>query len=123
MELWAYRQIRPPEKREFDEYIRLYRETGDEAYFYAFLYYYESALNRRTRRYCERHYVMHLFDDVKQTMVLTLFECAGKYDAEQGVPFLAYTKSYVKEALRGHLRENGGVHSVPSAHFRYLTRM
>lgn len=123
MEMFAYRQSRPPEKREYDEYIRLYRENVDEAYFLAFLYYYEAPLNRRTRRFCERHYITHLCNDVKQTIVLTLFECAKKYETQQGVPFLAYTQSYVKEALRDYLCENGGVHSVPAAHFRYLSRI
>ena len=121
---WIYRINPAPEKLTLDEYIQLYQTTGEDYYFHAFLHYYEPSLNRRTMRFCYNYWVEHLFLDVKQTIVTTLFEYADKYDTEKSVPFLAYTSLMVREAVHDMIRINGGVHSIANAsHYRRLRKV
>lgn len=121
---WIYRMNPAPEKLPLEEYIQLYQNTKNEQYFHAFLHCYEPSLNRRAMRYCRNYWVEHLFLDVKQTIVTTLFEYADKYDANMGVPFLAYTSLMVREAVHDMIRLNGGVHSIANAsHYRKLRKV
>lgn len=119
----TYRIHPAPPKLEPDEYIERYRTTDDVCWFLQFLHYYEPSLNRRTRRFCRNYCVMHLFPEVKQTIVMTLFEYAANYDRTTGVPFFAYTQHMVRDAVRDFVRQNGGVHSVANvSHFRRLAK-
>ena len=119
-----YRIFPAPERKPPDEYIAIYARTKETEYFEAFLHYYEPSLNRRAQRYCSNYWVEHLFADVKQTIVMTLYEYAHQYDISQSVSFLAYTKLMVQEAVHDLIRQNGGVHSIAAAsHYRRLRKV
>jgi len=113
-----------PKQRPLDEFIRMYVWTGETEYFKAFLHHYEPALNRRAMGYCRNYRVEHLFQDVKQTIVTTLFEYAKRYDPTESVSFLQYTKLMVREAVHDLIRQIGGVHSIANAsHYRRLRKV
>lgn len=113
-----------PERRPLDEFIKMYVWTGETKYFDAFLHHYEPALNRRAMGYCRHYRVEHLYLDVKQTIVMTLFEYAKRYDPTEGVPFLQYTRLMVREAVHDLIRQIGGVHSIANAsHYRRLRKV
>ena len=118
-----YRMSPAPRKRSFDEYIRLCLERKNFHYFRCFLHYYEPALNRVTFSYCYRYEVMHLFPDVKQTIVLALLESLRRYKPDTGVPFLAFAKYKVRDDVRDFIRLNGGIFSIANSnHYRQLAK-
>jgi RNA polymerase sigma-B factor len=62
---------------------------------------------RRFRDWGEPH------DDLVQAGAIGLIQAARRYDAERGVPFVAYAVPTVVGAMRRHLRDNGAAVRLP----------
>lgn len=94
----------PPEALHFNEYIIRYQQTGDNAYFLAFLHYYENIINIKVNEYTHNYAMAEHWLDIKITIVEALLVAAQKYDVSQGKDFLAIAESYVKDAVHTYVR-------------------
>ena len=64
-ELTIFRQDPPPEKRTYEEYIRFYKENGDDRHFEAFLHAYEKRMNNNVLEFIRRYGMQGHFEDLK----------------------------------------------------------
>jgi len=94
----------PPEALHFNEYIIRYQQTGDDAYFLAFLHYYESTLTIRANEYARNYAMIEHWLDIKITIVEALLFAAQKYDASQGKDFLAVAESDIRDSIHTYVR-------------------
>ena len=94
----------PPETLPFNEYILKYQQTGDDAFFLAFLHYYENIINFKANEYARNYAMTEHWLDIKVTIVEALLIAAQKYDPAQGKDFLTIAESYVKSAVRTYIR-------------------
>lgn len=94
----------PPEVLPFNEYIIRYQQTGDDAYFLAFLHYYEPTLTVRANEYARNYAMPEHWLDIKLTMAESLFVTAQKYDASQGKDFLAVAESDIRDSVHTYVR-------------------
>ena len=94
----------PPETLPFNEYILKYQQTGDDAFFLAFLHYYENIINFKANAYARNYAMTEHWLDIKTTIVEALLIAAQKYDPAQGKDFLTIAESYVKSAVRTYIR-------------------
>jgi DNA-directed RNA polymerase specialized sigma subunit len=106
---WMYRLKRkPPKMDKPNDFIVLYKETGDKRYLSWFLHAYEPALNKRAENYCENYGQLHHFADIKQTIVATLIAALPKYDPDAGATLITYTDKAVDANLHDYIRQNCG---------------
>jgi len=120
---YMYQLAPKPPKMELDEYIEKYKATDNFLYFRFFLHYYENRLNGEVERICRIYGQKHNFEDIKQTIVITLIKLIPKYNPELGVPFLSFAKVYVTAAIRRYIRKYGSCYSVKNDnHFRELRK-
>lgn len=94
----------PPEALHFNEYIIRYQQTGNDAYFLAFLHYYEPILAIRANEYARNYAMTEHWLDIKITIVEALLIAAQKYDASQGKDFLVIAESYIKDSVHTYVR-------------------
>ena len=94
----------PPEALPFNEYIIRYHQTGDDAYFLAFLHYHENSLNIKANEYARNYAMAEHWLDIKITIVEALLVAAQKYDASQGKDFLAVAESDIRNSIHTYVR-------------------
>ncbi len=94
----------PPEALHFNEYIIRYQRTVEDAYFLAFLHYYEPILTIRANEYARNYAMTEHWLDIKITIVEALLIAAQKYDVSQGKDFLAIAESYIKDSVHTYVR-------------------
>ena len=119
---WMYQQKETPEYLEdFNDYfIKAITEKND-AYFTAFLHFYESVLNSRVESYIERYYLNpNLMPELKQTFVLVMWEQMLKYDPADPIPLLQKAESVYKKAWHAHVSKNVGAVSMPEKKYALM---
>jgi DNA-directed RNA polymerase specialized sigma subunit len=118
-------QIKPaPPDISADECIRLYQQACDTLYLRFFLHKYERRLNERVRYFGRTYGQLHRFEDIKQTIVLTLLELVPKFEPERNVPFEAYAKDFVEAAVDKFIRQNGSFYTIENDnHYRALKQI
>jgi len=118
-------QLTPaPPKMELNEYIEKYKSTDDFLYIQFFLHRYENRLNVEVDRFCRVYGQRHNFEDIKQTIVVTLIRLLPKYNLDLGVSFLAFSKAYITAAVRRYIRRYGSCYAVENDnHFRELRKV
>ena len=118
-------QIKPePPQMPLNEYIRLYKETGDNLYFQFFLHTYEPQLNRRTQRIIERYCLADRYADVKQTIILALLSKLPEYDLSYGVDFLKYVDIHIRGSINDYIRIYGSCYTIQKVnHYKALKKV
>ena len=112
-EFEMYRVTPPPPKRDLQEYIRLYVQTGDDKYFYWFLHYYEPQLNEKAKFYRNKYKMDVHFADLKQALAIGLCKALVKYDISKS-PFLPYAIRYMEREAHNYIRTMRTGYSIQS---------
>ena len=113
-ELTIFRQDQPPEKRSYEEYIRFYKETGDDRHFEAFLHAYEKRLNINVLEFIRRYGMQGHFEDLKMVYAEGLLEAARQYDLSYGVPFMFFKEQICRNGLLEYARTMRTGYTVPT---------
>ena len=106
-EFEIYRISPPPPKWDLQEYIRQYVQTGDDKYFYWFLYYYEPTLNEKAKFFRNKYKMDEHFSDIKQSLVAGLCKALINYDISIA-PFLPYAQRYMEREVHNYIRTSDG---------------
>lgn len=117
-----YRLSPPPPSLPFNDYIRRYRQSGDEQYFLWFLHHYETRLNRKAYALALNYAMPERWPDLKQVIIQGLLEAAAIYDPNAETDFLAMAESDVKAAVHRYVRTMRTGFSVSSATTDALAR-
>ena len=112
-EFEIYRITPPPSKWDLQEYIRQYVQTGDDKYFYWFLYYYEPTLNEKAKSYRNKYKMDEHFADIKQALACGLCRALVKYDISKS-PFLPYANRYMEREAHNYIRTMRTGYSIQS---------
>ena len=84
----------------------------------------ENSLNKNVDGICGAYRPARNFEDIKQTVVVTLIDLLPKYDLSVGVTFLSFTKRYVKSAVQRHIRLYRSCYAVENDnHYRELRKV
>lgn len=103
------------------EYIELYLETKDEAWFAAFMHYYEPALNDMASGFVQSYAMHGHFSDIKSACVFGLMTALQSYDKGKG-PLIPYAKYEIKRAVHEYIRTMRTGFTVPEDKQDYLLR-
>jgi DNA-directed RNA polymerase specialized sigma subunit len=117
-------QLTPvPPKRDLQDYIRTYKETGDEQQLLFYLHWAEKPINRKTENLCERYRVLHHFADIKSIIIKTLIEILPKYDLSVGTTFWQYAYRSILDAVDEYVRSSCSAASMNSSQYRNLKQV
>ena len=107
-----------PERLDWNEYFTRYKETRDIKYYREFLHYYEPVLDRKTRRFIDKHEIEDSrAEDLKQIFSFLLWEELHNYKSE--LPLLQLIKYKVQTAWQEYVRVNCGNFQIDNRH-QYL---
>ena len=112
-EFEIYRISPPPPKWDLQEYIRQYVQTGDDKYFYWFLYYYEPTLNEKAKFFRNKYKMDEHFSDIKQSLVAGLCKALINYDISIA-PFFFFFQRYMEREVHNYIRTMRTGYSVQS---------
>ena len=113
-ELTFLQQDPPPEKKTYEELISLYRKTGNEEYFEAFLHFYENRLNTKVMGFIQTYSMQGHFEDLKMVYVGGLYKAVREYDPSQGILFMAFKEMICRNEMHEYSRMMRTGYSVPS---------
>ncbi len=87
----------------YDELARLYKETGDEKYYFWILHFYEHTMTEKCQAQMAENYLFSGLEDLKVAFSLGLYEALQKYDPSIGNHFMKFKEYEVKRALYDEL--------------------
>ena len=117
-------QLTPvPPKRDLQDYIRAYKETGDEQQQLFYLHWAEKLINRKAENLCERYRIVHHFADIKSIIIKTLFEILPKYDLSVGTSFWQYAYRPILDEVDEYVRSSCSAASMNSSQYRNLKQV
>ena len=87
----------------YDELARLYKETGDEKYYFWILHFYEHTMTEKCQAQMAENYLFSGLEDLKIAFAMGLYEALQKYDPDVGNHFMKYKEHEVKRALYDEL--------------------
>lgn len=117
-------QLTPvPPKKDLQDYIRAYKETGDEQQLLFYLHWEEKLINRKTENLCERYRVLHHFADVKSIIIKTLIEIMPKYDLSAGTTLWQYAYKSIHGAVDEYIRTSCSATSMNSNQYKVLKQV
>jgi len=106
--LYMY-QIKPkPPEMPLNDYIVMYKKSGDELYLQYFLHFYEPRLNNRVENFCLQQGYLNHFQDVKQAMIEAILIKINDYDPDIGATLLTYVHKHIEAAAHEYIRQNCG---------------
>ena len=110
-----------PPKREPQECIEMYLETGDAGFFAQFLHWHEPSVNKKVTAFVQQYAMQGHFEDLKQAYVQGLLDALDGYEKEKG-PFVPYAARTVERAMHDYVRTMRTGCSVPNDTEYYLLR-
>lgn len=117
-------QLTPvPPKKDLQDYIRAYKETGDEQQLLFYLHWAEKSINRKAENLCERYRVLHHFADIKSIIIKTLIEILPDYDLSIGTTFWQYAYRPICDAVDEYIRKSCSATSMNSSQYRNLKQV
>lgn len=106
---------------EAEKHLRLYKESDAAEDFARFLEVFMPSLDRRIRRFADLYRLEHHFEDLKWVYIETIYTELSRFDQTLGVPFFAFAKARLYEALHDYVRLFGGAFTIQQAgHYRSL---
>ncbi len=87
----------------YDELARLYKETGDDKYYFWILHFYERRMTEKCQAQMAENYLFSGLEDLKVAFSLGLYEALQKYDPSVGNHFMKFKEYEVKRALYDEL--------------------
>ena len=115
-ELYTYRLIPAPPKKDLQEYIDLYLAEKDERYLSWFLHYYEPILNTTVMGIVQRYSMFGHFLDLKEACVLGILRALDTYPAHSNTPFITYKTRIMWEEIHNYIRTMRTGFTVQSDH-------
>ena len=115
-ELYTYRLIPAPPKKDLQEYIDLYIAEKDESYLSWFLHYYEPILNTTVMGIVQRYSMFGHFLDLKEACVLGILQALDTYPAHSNTPFITYKTRIMWEEIHHYIRTMRTGFTVQSDH-------
>ncbi len=96
----------PQPMKEWQDYIGLIKNDGNENAFLVFLHYYEPTINGKVEAFAGRYSLQSHFADVKMAYVEALWERLHTYPANCKIPFLKYVKRATTNAMNSYAALN-----------------
>jgi DNA-directed RNA polymerase specialized sigma24 family protein len=96
----------PQPMKEWQDYIGLIKNDGNENAFLVFLHYYEPTINGKVEAFVGRYSLQSHFADVKMAYVEALWERLHTYPANCKIPFLKYVKRATTNAMNSYAALN-----------------
>lgn len=119
-----YHLANEPPEMPLNDFIVLYKQTGDEIYIQYFLHRYEPDLNGRIWKICDKQKLNCRFEDLKQVIVTAILECLPDYDLSVGTTLLQYVDPYINGAVYTYLRQYGSAaFSLNSNEYKTLRKV
>lgn len=96
----------PQPMEQWQDYIDLVKNAGDDNAFLAFLHYYEPTINSKVESFVNRYALHGHFADVKMAYVEALWERLQEYPPDSKIPFLKYVKQSTTDAMNSYAALN-----------------
>ena len=104
-----------PERLDWNEYFKRYRQSKEVKYYYEYLHFYEPFLDRKVNRFIKRYELEdYRAEDLKQIFVTVLWEELQAYDSD--MPLLQLIKYDVLSAWHDYVRINCGNFTLDNQH-------
>lgn len=123
---WTWNQYRltpEPPKRDLQEFIKAYKETGDERQLLFYLHYAEPLINQKARKLCGHYHVENYFAEIKTVIIETLIEILPDYDGSVGTTFWQYAYLYIKGNVNVFIRNNCGALCLSHEDYKLLKKV
>ena len=118
-----YRMETEPPEMTADEYISLYKETGNSFYLDCFFHRYENWVSKKATGFCNDYGQERHFEDMKQVLVMEILRLIPRYNPATGVSFIKYIDVYLRPAARQFVRLYGGTFTPTPEDYKILRKV
>ncbi len=109
-----YKLHPPPPQLSLQQLITQYKASGESKYFFWFLHYYESHINKISREAATYYAVSEHWKDIKAEIIAALWEAVQSYSPSCNVDFLATVQHKIDRNIHNYIRTMRSGFSVHS---------